>query len=294
MNAFADDRPLPAGVAATLACLLEVSAPKVGNVHRGADFDDVTFVDFALSAAAVGPAMQHAADTGRVGESVLQAVQAMRGVAPNNTYLGAILLLAPLAAVPASVDIGAGVGQVLTQLNAADARHVYEAIRLANPGGLGQVAEADVHDQPPVSLIDAMRLAAERDLVARQYANGFREVLEGIVPRLTAAVVERGRSLADAIVHVQLQTMSDFPDSLIARKSGAAVARQASDWAAQILASGEPGDRAYREGLADLDFWLRADGHKRNPGTTADLIAAGLFVALRDGAFDVRGKKGGA
>jgi triphosphoribosyl-dephospho-CoA synthetase len=28
---------------------------------------------------------------------------------------------------------------------------------------------------------------------------------------------------------------------------------------------------------------LRADGHRRNPGATADLIAAALFVALREG-----------
>jgi len=38
--------------------------------------------------------------------------------------------------------------------------------------------------------------------------------------------------------------------------------------------------------LADFDFWLRSDGHRRNPGTTADLIAAALFVLLRDGLID--------
>jgi len=28
--------------------------------------------------------------------------------------------------------------------------------------------------------------------------------------------------------------------------------------------------------------WLRADGNRRNPGTSADLVAATLFVALRE------------
>ena len=37
--------------------------------------------------------------------------------------------------------------------------------------------------------------------------------------------------------------------------------------------------REFRE----FDAWLRADGHRRNPGTTADLIAASLFAAFRDG-----------
>ncbi|MFT5302427.1 MAG: triphosphoribosyl-dephospho-CoA synthase, partial [Mariniblastus sp.] len=45
---------LSPGAIATLACLLEVSAPKPGNVHRGADFEDVSFVDFATSAVVLG------------------------------------------------------------------------------------------------------------------------------------------------------------------------------------------------------------------------------------------------
>jgi hypothetical protein len=31
--------------------------------------------------------------------------------------------------------------------------------------------------------------------------------------------------------------------------------------------------------------WLRAEGHTRNPGATADLVCAGLFAALRDGTI---------
>jgi triphosphoribosyl-dephospho-CoA synthase len=77
--------------------------------------------------------------------------------------------------------------------------------------------------------------------------------------------------------------MSAFPDSLIARKCGAETAEHSAAWAGRVLDSGRPESEAYQEQLADLDFWLRTDGHRRNPGTTADLIAAGLFVALRDG-----------
>ena len=36
---------------------------------------------------------------------------------------------------------------------------------------------------------------------------------------------------------------------------------------------------------AEFDAFLRADGNRRNPGTTADLIAAILFAGLRDGQF---------
>src|SRR5262245_20637857 len=90
---------LSIGQCATLACLLEARAPKVGNVHRGADFDELTFTDFVVSAVAIGPAMEAAANTG-VGRAVYNAVAATRQLVSTNTNLGMALLFAPLAAVP--------------------------------------------------------------------------------------------------------------------------------------------------------------------------------------------------
>jgi triphosphoribosyl-dephospho-CoA synthase len=81
--------------------------------------------------------------------------------------------------------------------------------------------------------------------------------------------------------------MSEFPDSLIARKCGEAVARQSAALAAAALAAGQPSDADYLRAVADLDFWLRADGHRRNPGTTADLLAAGLFASLLSGVIQL-------
>src|SRR5438093_10405948 len=93
------DPKLSIGQCATLACLLEATAPKVGNVHRGADFEDLTFNDFAVSAVAIGPAMEAAANTG-VGRAVRDAVVATRKLITTNTNQGMALLFAPLAAVP--------------------------------------------------------------------------------------------------------------------------------------------------------------------------------------------------
>src|SRR5213076_2452812 len=89
---------LSIGQCATLACLLEATAPKVGNVHRGADFDDTTFTDFAVSAVAIAPAMEAAATIG-VGRAVRDAVAATRQFTTTNTNLGMVLLFVPLAAV---------------------------------------------------------------------------------------------------------------------------------------------------------------------------------------------------
>jgi triphosphoribosyl-dephospho-CoA synthase len=279
MNSTGDDG-LSIAQCASLACLLEATAPKPGNVHRGADFDDLCFNDFVVSAVAIGPAMQAARERG-VGAAVLEAIRATRALVPTNTNLGCVLLIAPLAAVPREQPLRQGVGAVLASLTTDDAARIYEAIRIAAPGGLGHVDEMDIGDSAPRDLIEAMRHAAGRDLVARQYANGFHEVLTRVVPSLQEGQAE-GWTLTSAIIHTHLRLMAEFPDSLIARKCGVPVAQEAGERAKRVLASGEPGDELYERALGDLDFWLRSDGHRRNPGTSADLIAAGFFAALRD------------
>lgn len=273
--------PISIGQCATLAIIMEATAPKPGNVHRGADFEDLSYPDFIVAAALVGPILDRAVDA-PLGQTVLAAVAATRAGVETNTNLGTLLLIAPLAKVPRATPLAAGVKQVLAQLTPADARDVYEAIRLANPGGMGTVEQADISQAPPADLIEAMRLASDRDMVARQYAEDFEQVLEVVVPRIARAV-GAGLSLPEAIVKVHLELMSAFPDSLIARRRGPDVAHQSAARAQKVLAAGRPGEFAYRSALEDLDFWLRSDGHNRNPGTTADLLAAGLFVALREG-----------
>lgn len=216
-----------------------------------------------------------------VGAAVLASIRATRALVPTNTNLGCVLLIAPLAAVPQHQALRTGIKAVLAALAAPDSQCVYEAIRLAKPGGLGKSKHLDVDGTSPDSLIEAMRLAADRDLVAKQFTNGFNEVLHCVVPWLVSGQAN-GWSLTTAIIHTHVLLMSEFPDSLIARKCGTHVAQEAADRAKSVLACGEPQDNAYQRALGDLDFWLRCDGHRRNPGTTADLIAAGLFAALRD------------
>jgi len=271
---------LAVGQCATLACALEVTVPKPGNVHRGADFEDVTFLDFLVSSVAIAPAMQRARQSG-VGAAVLAAIAATRRVVATNTNLGTTLLLAPLAAVDPATPLAEGIGPVLQSLGSDDARCIYEAIRLAKAGGLGRVEEMDVAGPAPASILEAMNSAAQRDLVARQYTNNFATILDEIVPALVAGP-GRGWSLTDTILETHLWLMSRHPDSLIARKCGDDVAQEASARAARALKAGPAGSDARIDAVGDLDFWLRSDHHRRNPGTTADLIAAGLFAALRD------------
>src|SRR5262245_6898038 len=142
---------VPIGMMVQAACVWEATARKPGNVHRCHDFEDLSYVDLLLSAAAIAPILDSAPD-GRVGEIVWQGVQAPRRVVSSDTNLGSLLLLAPLAAVPASVGLRDRVGKVLDDLDRADSRAVYRAIQLARPAGLGDVPEQDVKNDPTLPL----------------------------------------------------------------------------------------------------------------------------------------------
>jgi triphosphoribosyl-dephospho-CoA synthase len=268
-----DSNSLTPGQIAQIACLFEVTARKPGNVHRFRDFDDTHYLDFLLSAAAIAGPLDRASELG-IGRTILACVEATHRVVRSNTNLGMILLLAPLATVPLDQDHRDGLGRILGATTTEDAKLVYRAIRLAKPGGLGTVEAQDIEDEPTITLLEAMTLAADRDLVARQYANGFADVFDSALPWLKASI-ERGNPLETAIINTYLKFLSKNPDTLIARKLGLEVAEMVSMKTQEV----GPGD------LADFDDWLRLDGHARNPGATADLTTAALFVALRDGTI---------
>jgi triphosphoribosyl-dephospho-CoA synthase len=274
---------LSAGRLAQVACLLEATARKPGNVHRFCDFAELHYLDFLLSATAIAGPLDQAVERG-VGATVLSAVKATRQVVSTNTNLGIILLLAPLAAVPSTIDLGGGVRQVLAGTTTDDARLVYEAILLACPGGIGRVDEQDVAEPPTMPLRAVMALAADRDLIARQYASGFQEVLHEVLPMIRAALF-CGQSLETAIIAAFLGTLARHPDSLIVRKAGREVALSVAEKAAHVIHAGWPGAPGSPSRLQEFDAWLRSRGNQLNPGTTADLVTAALFAALRGGTI---------
>jgi triphosphoribosyl-dephospho-CoA synthase len=273
---FGAGREAVAG-AAQLACVLEVSSEKPGNITPRHDFDDTSYEDMLRSAIALGPEMGRAGERG-VGETVLAAVRATRSVAGANTNLGIALLLAPLAR--AAIQ-GADVGAVLAALTLDDARAAYEAIRLAGAGGLDEPVEHDVRDEPTVTLREAMAASAGRDAIAAEYAGGYAVTFGLGLPALESALAE-GLRPRDATVELALRLLAAVPDTLIARKRGLAAAERVSAGAARVLAAG--GVRA-TDALAQFDASLRTDGNALNPGTTADLVTAVVFVALLEGTL---------
>ncbi len=272
--------------AAQLACLLEASAPKPGNVTPTAGFHDARYEDYLASAIAIGPALGAAGER-PLGATIRAAVAATRRVVPANTNLGIVLLFAPLARAalqPGREPLRTRLAHVLATTTVLDAREAYAAIRLASPGGLGRAAAQDVADEPTVTLREAMALAAERDAVAREYCTDFGTTFDVGHPALRRALAD-GLGWSEATLETYLTLLDIAPDTHIARKLGAKAAADVQKRARAVLERGGLRTPDGRDAVATLDDELRDPRNTRNPGATADLTAAALFVALLEGGW---------
>lgn len=263
------------------ACILECTAPKPGNVFPGRNFTDVTDCDFRRSADAIAPILADAASLG-VGRAIRDAVVATRQAVGSNTNLGMILLLAPLAAVPPHLSCSEGIEDVLDGIDIPQTALIFEAIRLAQPGGLGKAYSNDVATTPDAPIIDVMALAPH-DRIAWQYTHRFDDVLGWGRHRFLNAL-QHGLSWSDALVRVHVEFIARQSDSLILRKLGERLAAEAQHRASKLLSLWDEKSSPPNE-IREFDAWLREDGNRRNPGTTADLLAAMLFALIRDGLW---------
>ncbi|ACK51319.1 triphosphoribosyl-dephospho-CoA protein [Methylocella silvestris BL2] len=275
------------------SCRDEVEAPKPGNVHVFSDGHGMTVAQFLRSAEVAAAPL--CAPGASVGARILGAVEATFASVGLNTNLGIILLCAPLAAAAASSGpaaapddaamtregragaLATALGATLAGLSRDDAQSAFAAIVIASPGGLGAAARHDVRAPAQTTLLDAMREAAPRDAIARQYASGFADVF-GLGLRALAAARGKGWGAPWLAVAAYLDFLAEFPDSHIARKYGIEAAEAVRDDAAPLrdgfAVCDDPAD--FRQNLLAFDRRLKAAG--RNPGTSADLTVATLFA----------------
>ena len=267
--------------AAVMASFIgEIEAYKPGNVSVYAGGHDMTVKDFILSAEVSTPLLCQ--PQASLGQRILESVEATRIAVGCNTNLGMLLLFAPIvmAAEAGFNDINglrSNLEITLNSLTQSDADQVFEAIRIANPGGLGSTESQDVNKKPDCSLKHAMKLASQRDSIALQYTNNFTEIFE--IGFSTIKCFDKSwNSVKWSAVSCYMVFMSSIADSHIKRKYGEQIAeqiRKKSEVVAEKFHKAlEPETEINL--IRGFDEELKAKNY--NPGTCADLTAASLLV----------------
>jgi triphosphoribosyl-dephospho-CoA synthase len=298
-----------------LCVLLEVSAFKPGNVSREIGFETTRYEHFLASAVAVSSCFERAAKQGvslskeaiqpqqiGIGKLVKEAVIEVNAWQNGgNTLLGTILLLSPIAVAAGKSLISntklsipklrENIEIVVRSTTPSDAVDVYEAIKIADPNGLvGKAPALDVYDptsknkllEEKISLYDVFKISSSYDSISYEWVETYPITFEVGLPYLTEQLKDKS-TLNTAIVHTFLHILSKVPDTLIIRKTDQETADQISANAKTILEAGGLTTSDGREELLKLDARLRRSSNKLNPGTTADLMAAVLSLALLSG-----------
>jgi len=265
------------------SCILEVCSRKPGNASPGRPLGALALEDLLLGGAGIAPVL--AAAVGRpLGVTILEAAKQSRAAHAGNANLGILLLLAPMAAVPDEVPLYEGLPKILSATTVDDAVLTYEAIRVMEPGGLGEVENQDIRQTPTITLKEAMELSAKRDGIARWWSQDFRFLFSEGIGALGSGIFATG-SIEASVVLLFLHILARFPDTLIERKYGTLVAAEVSRRAAVVLAEEWPRKTKGIEALRDFDSWLRANRY--NPGTTADFLAATIYGAFRQNVLSL-------
>jgi triphosphoribosyl-dephospho-CoA synthase len=290
-----------------LAMLLEVSAAKPGNVNLTVGFEGTRVEHFLASAVAATASFEEAARRGiavhhkklsvndvGIGQIIKRCVADINAWQKGgNTLLGTVILLVPIAVAAGMTPteenfdltkLRENLRLTVESTTAEDAVHLYEAIDLAKPSGLGGAPDLDVNDpasktrilRENVSLYEVFKIAASYDDICSEWVNNYSITFDLAYPYLMQQL-ERG-DLNTAVVHTFLKILSEHPDTFIARKVGVEKAREVSLDAKKILELGGLETSEGKKSIFEFDRKLRESGNKLNPGTTADLTAAALAL----------------
>jgi triphosphoribosyl-dephospho-CoA synthase len=236
----------------------------------------------------------------------------------GNTHLGICLLFIPLATSAAKTYIEVrnfslnvlqnNIKKVIRSTTPRDAISVYEAISLVgSPHELGRVNDVhapDIYDKKAyikilenkISFFDAMKESSSYDTIAKELVTGMK-ISFNIGYKELIETFNLTKDINVATVHTFLRILSKVPDTFIARKIGlrkvsnikeaVKIGIEETKWtsetAEKILNLGGLTTEKGAKLLWDFDHKLQNLGEDYNPGTTADLTANALFIALLRG-----------
>ncbi len=292
-----------------LAMVMEVSAyPKPGNVDRNHDYEDTRFEHFLASAVSIHPVMENAAKSkAGVGSLIHSAVrESARWQNGGNTHFGAFILLVPLAMAAGDIlhkkheftieELVSCAHDIVKKTNVQDAIEFYRSFETAKVR-VNPVDEFDLQDSSSLgsldeentTLYDLMEISRSYDLIADEWVSGFERCAncgETIINFMgsTNKFGEPKLDVNDVVVYAFLKILSENRDTFIQTKFDETTADYVSGRARDILLEFKPqrsGFDAVRLAVEEFDDELLSKGI--NPGSTADIVIAGLFIALLGG-----------
>ncbi len=267
---------------AQLALLLEVTGtPKPGNVDRHRDYDTLRFEHFMAGAVGARPGFEAAAAGTPIGTAFAQSIEGMSHQSGGNTQFGALLAIMPLVQTAATTDLTPNAAtMVVEETTIEDACAFYRAfdhVDVAVPPPPPGLEDLDVRrgsdatsaiTNRGISLYQVMDHAASHDGIAAEWTTGFQRSFEAAEWLLTddGPIYQRTS-------RTFLRLLADQPDTFIITRNGQQPAEEVTERAAAVLEGTEAGEVLADE-LVARDI---------NPGTTADITAAALFIALERG-----------
>lgn len=284
---------------AQMASVLEVSGhPKPGNVHRTQDFEDMVFEDFLISGIIIGKTMEKAAKRGlkykeelhniKLGELIRESVLETDKWVENNTNLGIIMLLTPICAATGLsmdfADIRANIHRIMLNTTPSDAVNLYEAINIADAGGMGEREDLDVGSkkakeelmEKEINMFQVLDISSSWDALSYELTHKMPVSFQLGYP--TFKKLKKSHGINKATVQTFLTILSQQADTLISRKYDPATSQRVKADAKIIL---DKGGILTEEGRSLLERFDQDLMYKKyNPGTTADLTASSLMLAL--------------
>lgn len=268
---------------AQLALLLEVAAtPTPGSVDRHRDHPGLRFEHFLAGAVGAADGLAAAAGDEPLGAAFERAVAGMAAAqTAGNTQFGALLLLCPLVRTAAADALTPeGVTDVVAGTTVSDAAafcRAFDAVDVAVGEPPPDLADLDVRDPDAaaravedrgLTLADVMERSAPTDGVAREWTTGFERTFGA-----AQALLGREGTVLERAASVYLELLAEGPDDFVTKRHGESAAEGVAERA-----------RSARDGALDPEALADAlVDEGLNPGTTADLLAAGLYVALERG-----------
>ncbi|MCL7382969.1 MAG: triphosphoribosyl-dephospho-CoA synthase [Thaumarchaeota archaeon] len=282
------------------ALLLEVSTtPKPGLVDRYHDFKETLFEHFLLSSSTLYSCFRNAAEAGYkrrgrgLGKVIYEGARNMMLYQKGgNTHLGALLLISPIAAASSLSEtkpvklktLKKNLKIILSGMDWRDTVHIFNAVRLVSPRGLGRIPFMDVlKNETYIEIrknklkpLNALSPFIDREIVAYEWVRMYPRTIYGTMKLIRNI---RKMPMREALAQTFLELLSKYPDTHILRRGGKPLANQISYMASRILSFGGVSTRRGLEALYELDRKMRRSWRIR-PGATADLLASSIAVTL--------------